>query len=231
MQSVPVETANFHFYLGADQQELFDSYIESEFPATTISLHIGNSSYELGKGLDYRGLTASLAKAEFPQLETLELGIWQLYCNSHCAFGQIGNIDFLSQCMPNLKHLSVFGKFDLQSYLSFPKLETLSIEVDDPTTGVNGGELDSATVSHLLSSSFPELRELYLNLEIAGGVVCYSIPNVMLTDDVFPKLTAFEIAGDFRAGDKRLLLNSPTLRDKSFKIHLEEMLDSDEQEC
>ena len=157
--SVPFFCRGFHFYLGADQQDLFDSYIESDWPAWTRSLHIGNSSYDLGKGSDYSRLMASLARTDFPRLEKLELGVWQLFCNSHCLFGQLGNLDGLGSRMPRLTSLSLFGNFELQEPLSIPTLERLDVQTDDPITCLNGGPLDVETVQNIFRSSFENLRE------------------------------------------------------------------------
>ncbi|SRR5579883_1060607 len=230
LKTIPSETTGFHFYLGADQQALIESFTESDFPAFTTALHIGNSSYGFGKGRDYSGLTASLTQVDFPKLEILELGVWQLFSNSHCAYGQVGVVDALAPRMPRLKQLYIYGKCELCSPLSFPDLELLHVIVNDPITGINGGALDSMTVSNILSSSFPKLQELYVDLEIDDGDVYYSVPDAIMTDDLFPNLTAFELAGTFHVGEKSRLINSPTLRNKNIKLHLSEMVEAPREE-
>jgi len=230
LQTIPSETTGFHFYLGADQQALIKSFTASDFPAFTTALHIGNSSYALGKGLDYSGLTELLTKVSFPKLEILELGVWQLFSNSHCAYGQVGVIDALAPKMPKLKQLYIYGKCELCSPFSFPELERLHVIVNDPITGINGGALTPVTVSNIFLSSFPKLRELYLDLEINDGDIYYSVPDAIMTDDLLPNLTMFELAGTFHVGEKLRLINSPILRNKNIKVHLSEMLEAPKEE-
>ena len=225
LTSIPSGATGFHFYCGADQHALIDSFIESDLAESTTSLHVGSSCFDFGNGLDYRGLTASLMQADFPRLETLELGVWQLFSNSHCVYGRVGNIDTLGTRMPALKHLYLYGHCELRTRLSLPHLETLHVVVDDPAAGINGGPLDSLTVSNILSSSFPNLRKLFVDLEIDEDDVSYSVPDVMMTDDVFPRLTAFELVGNFHAGERQRLMNSAMLRNKHIKLHLDEMVD------
>ena len=184
LKAIPTNATGFHFYLGEDQQTLFDSFVDSELPTATTSLHIGDSSYCFGNGRDYSRLTALLSQGKFPNLETLELGVWQLFSNSHCAYGNVGRIDGLANKMPKLKRLYVYGKCELRTPLSIPQLEVLHVVVDDPTTGINGGTLDSLTVSNILSSSFPKLREIYVDLECDDEDVCYPVPGSMLAGDV-----------------------------------------------
>lgn len=222
-ERIPRGTTGFHFYLGEDQQELFDSYTGSELCGSTTSLHIGNSCFELGRGRDYSRLVASLASSEFPHLETLELGVWQLFSNSHCVYGNVGRIDGLADRMPNLKKLYLYGKCELHAPLSIPGLEILHVVVDDTVTGANGGPLDLSTVSNLLSSSFPELRELYLGLETDDNV-CYTVPEAILSNDLFPNLTTIELVGTFQAGDKQRLYNSPSLRERNVRAFLDDMV-------
>ena len=223
LTKLPWRSTGFHFYLGSDQQGVFDSYLASNHPQTTTSLYIGDSCYGFGVGREYAQLTESVLQCSFPKLRTLELGVWQLFSNSHCAYGDVGRIDGLGTSMPELHELSIYGKCQLHSPLSIPDLEILHIVIDDPVTGINGGAPDAKTVSNILSSSFPRLRELYIDLEIDDETCGYFLPDSLLADNVFPCLTKFELVGNFRVGEKERLLTSPLLYNQNVTIHLNEM--------
>jgi hypothetical protein len=223
--SIPGDSRGFHFYLGADQQRLFDSFLNSDLPQSTTSLHVGNSCYRLGKGRDYSQLTASLLAREFPNLKALELGVWQLFSNSHCAYGNVGTIDGLGLKMPELRNLSIYGNFLLHHPFSIPQLEKLHITVDDPVTGMNGGPLDIDSVSNVLSSSFPNLRELSVDLGMEDETLCYSVPDSLANNNAFPQLAEFELVGTFRRGDKNRLLRSPLFQEATVKIYVDDMLE------
>ena len=90
-------------------------------------------------------------------------------------------------------------------------------------TGINGGAPSVTTVSNILASSFPNLRELYIDLEIDDQDLRYSIPKSLLVDNVFPRLTKFELVGNFHVGEKERLLNSPLLYNRNVTIHLNDM--------
>ncbi len=223
LTEIPQDARGFHFYLGGRQQALFDSFLASELPKRAERLLLGNSSDDLGSGRDYSRLTAALARTEFPELEFLALGVWQLFCNSHCLYGRLGAIDALADVMPRLKRLELYGNFTLQSPLRFPELEVLTLIVDDEVTGVNGGAVGPGTLSNLLSSDLPNLRDLYIDVRIGNGSPRYAIPGSMFASDVFPELTRLELAGNFRDGDKERLLDAPILNHVGQKVSLDEM--------
>ena len=223
LTKLPSHSTGFHFYLGSDQPVIFDSYLASNHPQTTTSLHVGDSCYEFGIGLEYAQMTESLLQCSFPKLRKLSLGVWELFSNSHCFYGDVGRIDGLGTFMPELRELAIYGKYQLQSPLSIPKLEILHVVIDDPATGINGGPPSVNTVANLLSSAFPNLRELYIDLEIDDDNLRYSIPDTLLADNVFPRLKKFQLVGNFRKGEKERLLNSPLLCNKNVKLHLNRM--------
>lgn len=223
LTQIPQHAAGFHFYLGTDQQALFDSYLASAWPACTRRLHIGSSCYRLGTGRDYARLTESLSRVDFPNLETLELGIWQLFSNSHRACGDVGCLDAFTSRMPRLRHLFLYGKCELNRPLSLPHLERLHVIADDPVTGMNAGAIDASTVDHLLRSSLPRLQELYVDLETDEDDIVYAIPDSLLTGRPFPELTTFELAGLFQPGTQQHLQQTPWFNHKTIKVHLGDM--------
>ncbi len=223
LTELPRNSTGFHFYLGSERRCIFESYLASSCPQATKSLHIGDSCYALGEGREYARLTESLLQCSFPKLRSLELGVWQLFSNSHCAYGDVGQIDGLGTSMPELRELYIYGKCQLLSPLSIPNLEILHIVVDDPATGLNAGAPDEKTVSNILSSSFPKLRKLYIDLEIDNANLRYSIPETLLASNAFPHLTDFELVGNFGMGERERLLNSPLLYNQRVTVHLNGM--------
>ncbi len=223
LTAIPQDASGFHFYLGGRQQALFESFLASELPQRTERLLVGNSSDDLGSGRDYSRLTAALATTEFPDLEFLALGVWQLFCNSHCLYGRVGEIDALAEVTPKLKRLELYGNCALQSPLRLPSLEVLTLIVDDEVTGVDGGAVDPETVLNLLSSDFPNLQDLYIDVRIGSESPRYSVPDSMFESDVFPGLRRIELAGNFHDGDKERLLNSPVVGHSGQTVSLDEM--------
>lgn len=224
-KAVPPKTTGFRFLLGGSQHFLLNSFLDSEFPKQTERLSVGSSSDDLGSSLDYSSLTESLAQVDFPNLEVLELGVWHLFCNAHCAFGQIGEIESLNSAMRNLKRLFLYGNCSLQSPLNLPYLEELQLVSDDEVTCINGGAVDADTVSMLLSSNLPNLKKVFLDLDVYNESVCYTIPESVMMSDAFPRLTYIELCGDFREGDRDRLRNSPSLNRPDQRVHLDTMRD------
>ena len=222
LESLPARPFGFHFYLGANQLELFESFARSGHRDTTKSLHIGNSCYNHGNGRDYSRITEALTRHEFPCLESLELGVWQLFSNSDFVYGNVGRIDDLAKAAPNLRKLYIYGNCELSHPLFLRDLEILHVVVDS-TSGINGGSLDSRTVNNLLSSNFPRLKEFYVDLGMEDENTCYSLPESIAVSDSYPDLNYFELVGTFRLGDRQRLEDSPLFRNKSVTIHLDEM--------
>lgn len=197
LKSVPQQATDFHFYLGSDAGDLIQSFIDSPFAQQVERLHIGNSSYNRGNGSDYTEIVRMLARGDFPRLQVLELGVWQLYSNSHCAFGNLGNVSSLLSRLTQLESLGLYGHFDLSHPLSLNKLKSLYIQTDDPVTCLNDGVISQATVTHLFASTFPELEDAYIDLSNNKATEPYEAPDLFRDWEHVPKLKRLELDGPF----------------------------------
>ena len=159
--TLPESATRFHFYLGSDALSLIDAFTKSKYAATASHLSVGDSCYGYGSGRDYSAVVESLSSGFFPALRSLELGVWELFSNSHCLFGRLGDVTLLFDRMPALEELGVYGCFELASPVALPTLRRLQVELGDPVTGVHGGALAQATFANLLCSSMPNLADVY----------------------------------------------------------------------
>ncbi len=222
---LPESTTRFHFYLGSESKALVQSFVGSNFIATVESLYIGNSSYNNGKGREYSDIINELEKSPgFPNLRLFSIGVWQLFSNSHCWFGNLGNITNLLDKMPNLEVLSINGNFILDKPFHLSKLKSLFVEIDDYVTCINGGYPTVLTISNLLSSFLPKLTDLYVNLECTEDSPSYVIPDALLAGDLFPELEEFELVGQFIPGSKEKLSNSQFALKPGCKFFIEDIV-------
>lgn len=220
---LPDEITGFHFYLGASQINLMGAFVESIYPKSIERLSVGNSSYDLGEGYDYSKLVDILSKAYFPKLKSLHLGVWELFCNAHCAYGKLGNISKLLSGMPNLDELCLYGNFELTESIELERLEYLEVQLDDSITGINGGRISNKTLNYLLSSEFPSLTEQFIDLDIDDNTYEYRLPDTFLKGENVPKLSKIEIVGKFVEGEKERILNSPLAKEREIILHLNEI--------
>jgi len=137
---------------------------------------------------DMSGAVAALANAAMPALKRLSLGAMERLFNGHGYYGKVGDITPIFGTAPNLEELDVSGCFELVRPVRHERLEVLTANVDE--IGVSGGPLTQETVTHILSSSFPLLRECQLALD-ADEVELYELPEIFFTGSGFPKLDAF----------------------------------------
>ena len=111
MKKLPSRVKGFNFYLGSDNNELFQAFANSVYPERLEHLCIGDSSYKNGNGLDYSEITEILSRINFPKLKSFEIGIWQLFCNEHCAYGKVGDLTKILANMPKLESLTYLMYF------------------------------------------------------------------------------------------------------------------------
>ncbi len=199
LDELPAKLKGASFFLGEGGLELLRAFSQSKYAQQLESLAIGNSSFAIGKGLDYTGHVEAIRVAQFPQLKSLHLGIWELYSNSHCMYGKLGDVTQLLQ--------------------NCPKLE-------DGTTGSNGGFISQSTLDALLESRYPQLREVFLDLECDDDDYGYRIPSTFQPRSGMPKLKQFEIAGGFAQGQKQRVRESFANHTPNLILHVEEMLES-----
>lgn len=222
LDSIPKSTTSFHFYLGSNCVELLQSFAESDYIETVNELYIGNSCYNKGDGRDYRDVVSVLEKYSFPSLKHLELGVWQLFSNSHCAFGNLGNITNILTGMPNLEELFIYGNFVLEEAIELNKLKILQVQIDDYVTGINSGYPSVSSIFNILSSVLPNLKSMYLDLEKDEEQPFYKIPEVLMTGGNLPSLESFEIAGPLEEASLEKLRNSQFSQKPGIKFYLED---------
>lgn len=164
--SLPETLNNLNIYLGSNSESIVEEFIRSGYPHTITSLCIGDSSDSQNYGRDYRNISKLLSKTSFPNLKNFELGVWELLYNEHCLYGKLGNITAVLQSMPDLETLTLCGSFTLDSPINLYELKEIIIKLDDDTTGINGGYISQETLTNLLNSTFPSLKEAYLDLDL-----------------------------------------------------------------
>lgn len=221
LAELPEHITGFHFYLGSNIENLISAFVDSQYPKNIKRLFIGD--YAKGSGRDYANIVSILSNTYFPNLEVFELGVWQLFSNAHCLYGNLGNISPLLSQMPNLKSLHLYGKFDFSYPIELNKLEELSITSDDPVTGVNAGASSELSILNLLSSNYPNLKQAYIDLENDKSNEQYQLPKSFLSGKNTPKLQQLEITGIFLSGEKQKLKNSMLLQNSDLKVLVEDM--------
>ncbi len=224
LEALPEDTRGIKFYLGSDCCDLIQAFVESPLPGQIERLTIGTSSYSGGRQMDYEKITEILAGVEFPSLNSLELGIWQLFHNAHGCCGKIGQITKLLKQAPRLQELALHGTFELSESLIFPELATLSIEVEGDLDylEVNRG-IGQDTLDNLLLSSFPALKEAALELYCEEGDKNYSFPDSFLSGKSTPELKQMYYTGKFRHGEHEKILNSDLCRKHGAMVSYEDL--------
>jgi len=221
LTTLPESVTGFHFYLGSEALALIDAFAKSKHAATVEHLSVGDSSYGFGRGRDYAAIVESLRGGFFPSLRSLGLGVWELFCNSHCMFGKLGDITRLFDGMPRLEGLDLCGCFELTSTLTLPALRRLEVVLDDDCTCINGGAISQAAFDNLLCSTMPSLVDACIDLAVDGGEVVYVFPESFLTGTRFPKLQRVELAGRFAPHACEQLRNSELARRTGMQIRLD----------
>ncbi len=220
---LPEKVVGLHLCLGSDCEEVIRAFAASSIPQQLERFSIGDSSYALGKGRDYSKVSEILSGIEFPKLKIFEYGVWQLFSNAHTLLGCLGDVTGLLNRMPNLEGLSLSGCFELVGPLNFPRLKNFDVELADCVTGINGGFISQATLSHLLCSDYPALEDFFLDLDCEDNQYGYQFPEQFLEGTRLPVLHQLEITGGFLAGEKERLILSPLCSRATNQGHFEDM--------
>ncbi len=209
LDRVPKNLKGAHFYLGGECAELISSFANSEHSQSIERLAIGNSSFAVGSGLDYTSLIKEINGIRFPCLKVLELGVWELFSNSHCMYGTLGEITQVLTNIPQIENIGLYGYFELNEAVNLETLKSLTVRLDDYTTGANGGFINHSTLKNLLESDCPNLEKMFIDLECEDNQYGYYFPEKFLKGENMPKLKKLEITGGFLSGEKERLLKSP----------------------
>ena len=228
LKELPRHIKGFHFLMGSSCEKLIKAFSNSCYPENIEHLGIGDSSEGLlDNGLEYSKLVEILSNTHFPNLKCLELGVWELFCNSHCLYGHLGNITYILNNSPNLEKLCLYGSFKLDESISLSKLINLTIVLDDEVTGVNGGNIKNESMTLLLSSHFPSLKTINLDLKCDDDINEFEniLPNEFLSGLNFPNLKVLEISGKFVKGQKQELINNLLKHKPNLKIFTKYMVE------
>lgn len=214
---LPKIIKEFNCYLGSEGQSLIEAFVKSPYTATVEKLSIGDSSDSTRRYgmIDYRKIVEILSNAEYPNLKTLELGVWELLCNAHCLYGRLGDITVILENMPNLEELNLYGSFELNYPIKLKNLQQLHIILDDDMTGINGGYITQETLDNLLNSYFPVLNIVSLNLEMEEPQIYpfegyrdthsnnmdYSFTDLFLSGQTWPNLQNLFLLGGYLEGE------------------------------
>lgn len=213
LTAMPAAPTGMCFLAGGEQSELVAAFVSSPYASTVELLRIGTSSYGRGRGgLDYRACVHALTGAHLPSLRRLDLGIWDLFSNSHASYGTVGDVTRLLQGLPHLHALGLFGLFTLSQPLVLPQLRELSLNIDDPVTGHDLGPPAAETVALLLSADMPQVREIDILMEWPPpqGTTPWRLPRAFLQGASVPRLEHLTLPAQMLAdGEAEVLLSSP----------------------
>lgn len=223
LHSIPDNVAAIHFLMGSDQQQLVAAFAHSHYCKTVDTLTIGSSSYSREFPLDYSAAIAALRDAVCPQLKRLSVGEWVLFANEHCAYGRLGNITPVLQQLSHIEVLEIWGNFEITEAINFPNLKDLSVILNDSITYINGGLISNATLSILMSCCYPNLEEIFFDLECDEDDSGYTFSDIFLAGENLPKLRRLEITGGFATGEKENLIASPLYKKVKTKF-LDDMI-------
>lgn len=212
LEGVSTNSSGFYFLLGQGSSGLVEAFCSSGKCGVVKRLVIGASSYYNGEGLDYRAVVETLSLHSFPQLYQLELGAWVLFSNSHAMYGKLGNLSGLLGRCPSLQVLELNGHFDLTEKLNHKTLKALRIQIDDPVTAVNGGEISQSSLTNLLSGEMPNLEELDIDLSIFAPSITYSLPKSLFEGERLQSLRSLKLRGNFDPMLQAYIDSSPLAR-------------------
>lgn len=214
--TMPATPTGFSFLAGGGQAQLVAAFMASPYASSVESLEIGSSSYGLGRGgLDYGGCVRALSGADLPSLRQLHLGIFELFSNSHGAYGSIGDITSTLQGLPQLTQLGLHGLFTLTRPPALPHLRMLTLDIDDPVTGHDLGPPDARTVALLLSGTMPEVREIHILMSWPPppGTAPWRLPPTFLRGENVPRLEHLSLPAQMLPdGETEALMSSPLAR-------------------
>jgi hypothetical protein len=194
LAAVPQAPRSLCFVEAPDQAELVGALAASPEAATLEHLMIGTShDYARNRPIRYdmSAAVAALRGARWPALKHLSLGDMEQLFNGHAYYGKLGDVTHVFEAAPQLEELRLRGQFTLRGPVRHALLRDISVFVDD--IGVSGGPLSQDTVSRLLSSDLPALREICLSFDDGDREADYVIPDGFFTGSRFPALTAFDM--------------------------------------
>ncbi|TDR87957.1 hypothetical protein [Enterovirga rhinocerotis] len=179
------------FLAAPHQADLVAAFVASPEALVVEELLIGTSPEFPTAGFDMTAAVAALEAAHLPSLTTLDLGDMQNLYGGFRLFGTVGEIGHVFAAAPCLRHLGVFGHFALATPVRHDTLETLFTEFDD--FGITGEPISQATLDHLVTSSFPRLSTLHLDMDEGGGDETLTLPEPFFSPGHLSRLERLDI--------------------------------------
>lgn len=193
--TMPVHVDEARFMDSANGEQLLAAFTRTIYARQVSSLYIGGSSELRSVNLDYRGVVKVLAGAQLPNLRTLILGEWDLFCNESCAFGQLGDLAPMLENLPSLEKLELYGDIELSRIVHLPRLQSLSIDVGANNAYESKQPLSQQSLEYLLQLS-PALKTLELGLSYDFAAIPYHFPSGFLEGRYTPLLRKLELDAD-----------------------------------
>ena len=203
LSAVPDRPEDIHFLDAPNQVGLIAALMASPEAAALVDLHIGSSLDVVAAGrFDYREAVAALNGACLPALSHLELGGMFLTFNGHPYFGQLGDVAHIFDTAPALTELDLYGTFGLSRPVSHATLCRFSAQIDE--IGVTGGPPTQDPVTRLLTSTFPALVELDLDLDGGSPDLSFALPESFPDPVSMPALRRVAVTNLAPGDDARL---------------------------
>lgn len=217
LEQIPRSVAGFGFYMSDQNLDLVRALVRTKIPqqlktllvgGTTFGYSLDLSAYQTESTGEYRNLIRELSQVEYPQLESLGLGVYELYCNDGTIFYPIGDVTRILQNVPVVQELWLCGHFELTQRCVFPELTEINVEMEDDWSP-EVPPLSQASLDNLLHSEFPKLDELYIDLASAALSPTYEIPSEFLSGTDVPTLRKLEMVGCFSPDTAKEFSESP----------------------
>ena len=187
----PPPRPNVEFLAAPHQADLVAAFVASPEARVVETMLIGTSPDFPTEGFDMAAAVSALAGAHLPALHRLDLGDMQNLHGGLRLFGTVGTIDHVFASAPNLTRLSVYGNFSLGAPARHEHLVTLVTEFDE--FGITGEPITQATLDNLVTSSFPSLDALFLNMSEEEDDETLTLPDAFFAPGHLPRLASVYI--------------------------------------
>ncbi len=195
MSEVPKTPRKVNFFAAPAQVAVIEAFVQAPQAQTAQTLFIGTShdyAQKPSDGWDFRAALAPLRGRTFPTVTTLILGEMEMLFNGEPLFGDLGDIGFVLDAFPALETLDLYGSFNMDTPAQHDRLHTLSVQVDGIHVGSD--EVTQDTIDALLTSRFPALQSLDLDVDDGSGTL--QLPAEDTLRDRFPNLRALSLDPD-----------------------------------
>jgi hypothetical protein len=180
------------------QADLVAAFVNSPEALVVEDLFIGTSHWYLKSynndafpGYDMAIAVAALLGGHLPALRSLTLGDMEDPSGGLRMFGTIGDIGHIFAVAPALQYLGLHGNFALDAPVRHDAVGLIEALFDN--SGITGDAISQEAFDNLLSSSFPRLHHLSLELTEGGDEEDLTIPDAFFAPDSFPSLARLDL--------------------------------------